>query len=134
MWKFVEKSSYTTAIISKLFSSASVNDLELETIRDNADKYFGEFGQSIGIWKHFGSLDYSGYITDYEYSKHASTRSTLTSEVVDYDGSFYPPAVDMLLSSYSDCMTSLTSRTGEFYDRFYKHLALTDSEISYISA
>lgn len=53
-----------------------------------------------------------------------------TNEVVDYDGAFYPPAVEMLRSDMDGCVASLESRGGDFYRRFYAHLAMNDIEVS----
>ena len=60
---------------------------------------YGEFGNSINIWKNH-NLDYSGYTSTYEYSDHYSDINTITSEVVGYEGSFYPPAVRMLENNF----------------------------------
>lgn len=134
LWNFIERNNVVTTSIAKLFQNIKIDALEFSNLLSTADDYFGAYGQSINIWRHFGALDYSGYITDYEYSKHNSSRSSLTSEVVDYDGPFYPPAVDMLTANYDSCMESLSSRQGEFYERFYRPLAFTDDELDYVIA
>ena len=40
--------------------------------------------------------DYSGYQSRYEDSNHVADNTQFVSEVVDYDGAFYPPAVEWL--------------------------------------
>lgn len=116
LWNFIMKNMSDYTEIIKNVYSVNVEDLAPENIRKTIDSYYGEFGQSINKWLH-NTLDYTGYTTRYEASDHYSTIEQVITknEVVDYDGSFYPPAVQMLKDDYNhslqsllDCQYSLT--------------------------
>ena len=64
----------------------------------NIDKYIGEFGNVISVWSN-NMKDFTSYSTRYESSNHICRYTTKFSEMVDYDGAFYPPALDALLST-----------------------------------
>lgn len=90
LWNFIEVQKYHKPI-SIAFDSKTVEELEGANVLNYIDKYFGEYGQSIDVWRH-NLVDYTGYVTRYETSEH--TLDSTFSEVVDYDGAFYPPAID----------------------------------------
>ena len=59
----------------------------------------GKNGEIIDVWKN-NSFDFSGYMSRYEQSSHqSSTDTTKSCEVIDYEGIFYPPAIEELLKS-----------------------------------
>ena len=64
------------------------------------DEYIGEFGLAVDAWK-TNMQDYTGYQTEYESSTHL-TEGGISSEVVGYEGAFYPPAVEELVCAYTD--------------------------------
>ena len=132
LWNFIEKTPTDVINIDKLYSGIDLADLEMPEAIDTIDDYIGKWGNSINIWNHPGALDYSGYITNYEQHDHRTEKSVLTCEVAGYDGPFYPPAIDMLKANYKACIDSLSSQSGEFFDRFYKPLVLTQSELKYV--
>jgi len=65
--------------------------------------------------------DLTGYRTRYETSNHLCRYTDVFSEVVDYDGAFYPPA----LKQYLDGKTAV-----EDLDAYYKHLNMSDDDKS----
>ena len=91
LWKFVEASKIKE-ILSRSFDSLQNDRLESKNIAGYIDGIVGKFGEVINIWEN-NTIDFSGYTTRYEISKHIDENVSY-SEVVDYDGSFYPPAVE----------------------------------------
>jgi len=61
------------------------------------DDYIGKFGLAIDAWK-TNAHDYTGYQTEYEESNHL-TELGISSEVVGYEGSFYPPAAKIFVKA-----------------------------------
>lgn len=113
---------------ANIFNGTVIGDLEETKIMTAIDGYIGKFGNSINFWKNEG-IDYSGYSTRYENSYHTSIDG-IFSEVIDYDGAFYPPAANLLKSNTKQwVMNNISSRNGELYKRFYKHLSPTDEEL-----
>jgi hypothetical protein len=60
----------------------------------------------------------------------------LKQEIVDYDGLFYPAAVNFLKENKNNCINSIQygidksyPELSSFYDRFYAPLGLTTSEL-----
>ena len=96
LWNFI-RSDYAYDIVSKTFFSVNVDELEARNIVDNWRKFFGDYGES-----RYGDIskprypDYSGYQSRYENSNHVADDTLFVSEVVDYDGAFYPPAVEWI--------------------------------------
>lgn len=132
MWNLVEKDELNLQEISRKFFSANVAALEWNKIVQKADQYYGKFGQIINKWQHPELLDYSGYTSRYEASYHSSTDSRLTSEVIDYDGPFYPPAIQFLLSSdIEKCANSVLSATTsqKVYDSIIYDQEMVNYEI-----
>ena len=91
LWKFVEASKIKD-ILSRSFDSLQNDRLESKNIAGYIDGIIGKFGEVINIWEN-NTIDFSGYTTKYEISKHVDENVSY-SEVVDYDGIFYPPAVE----------------------------------------
>ena len=109
LWNFVAKDENLVSLLKKSFYSVYVTELMGENLKHNVDTYYGEFGQSINKWLNPNMIDYSGYTTRYESSTHTTSRSQISSEVIDYDGGFYPPAVDMMNQASATSMASLLS-------------------------
>lgn len=137
MWNLIEKDAFNMYDISRKFFSANVANLEWNRIVQKADQYYGKFGQIINKWMHPELMDYSGYTSRYEASHHQSTDSRLTSEVVDYDGPFYPPAVEFLLKDgvesqhVTRCAKSVLSATtsDSLYQSIVYNQELTPNDI-----
>lgn len=111
MYNFVEKPTTRVQEISYKFARLFNEDFDKDYIRSAIDKYIGECGQAIDLWKN-NAVDYTGYVTRYEASNHYDSFTNEYSEVVDYDGLFYPPALedlakhkDKFITSLSSCMT-----------------------------
>ena len=95
LMNFIKKNRYRSQNMSIQYAKIFSDDATTEAVAKSLDSYIGKFGNSIDAWR-TNSIDYSGYVTDYERSSHISNKK-VWSEVVDYEGGFYPPAVDMFL-------------------------------------
>lgn len=114
LWNFIAKDQANFDTLLKVFSGYKVSNLSDGKIQSTVDKYYGEFGQSIGEWLDPEAYDYSGYTTRYESSNHTDQEFELTSDIIDYEGAFYPPAVEYLnnaisLGKFKNCLDSLVS-------------------------
>lgn len=85
------------------------------------DQYIGEFGNLIDVWRTHVN-DFTGYKTRYESSSHMCKSTGMSSEVVGYDGAFYPPALEQYLSSSSHSLADVSA--------FYSHLGILDNAVS----
>lgn len=96
IWNFIRR-DLAYGIAQNVFFSVTVDELEAENVAANWRKYFGDCGESkyIDISKP-RYPDYSGYQSRYERSMHVADGTQFVSEVVDYDGAFYPPAVEWI--------------------------------------
>jgi len=114
LWNFISKSDADVSELTKVFYTINPAELNGTEFTRNVDMYYGKFGQSVNKWLNRDLLDYSGYTTQYESSDHISNKSQVSSEVVDFDGAFYPPAVDELFramnlnGSIDRCVNSLS--------------------------
>lgn len=108
LWNFVEKTSSQDEI-RETFYSHNVEELIDQKALLYVDQIFGEYGQVKDKWKFPNIRDFSGYTSRYEKSRHSPNSNTRFSEVVDYDGPFYPPAVDYLLSLGPDFGHAISS-------------------------
>ena len=110
VWNFVEKNKETVNSLLTVFYSAAVDDLEMHRISLCCDAYYGEYGQPIDRWRFPDTLDYTGYTTEYESGDHIQQDTGIYSEVVDYTGMFYPPAVEYLSANagyFDRCVMSI---------------------------
>ena len=96
LWNFIRRESASN-VVRKTFYSINVDELERANIAQNWRKFFGDYGESkyLDLSKP-RYPDYSGYQSRYEDSNHVADNTQFVSEVVDYDGAFYPPAVEWL--------------------------------------
>ena len=75
----------------------STNEEYLEEIQSKAISVYLEiYGNLRRIWRS-GALDFSGYKSKYEYYSHTAgpSNSNLLYSVQHYDGTFYPPAIEL---------------------------------------
>lgn len=111
LWNFIKReTAYGLAV--KTFYSVNVDELEDQNVAANWRKFFGEYGESKYLdLSRPRYPDYSGYQSRYEDSGHVADSTLFVSEVVDYDGAFFPPAVQWIrdnglglaLCSLADC-------------------------------
>ena len=96
LWNFIRREAASN-VVRKTFYSVNVDELERANIAQNWKKFFGDYGESkyLDLSKP-RYPDYSGYQSRYEDSNHVADNTQFVSEVVDYDGAFYPPAVEWL--------------------------------------
>ena len=99
LWNFSENIVVQHAIdvVSRVFADINIAALEGALVQSNLDKYIGQFGNVIDIWKN-NTRDFTSYTTRYEQSDHVCRYTSEWSEVVDYDGAFYPPALSTYLA------------------------------------
>lgn len=107
-WNFIEADKYIE-IAKSSFDSIYVDQLENELAVKNIDKFIGKNGQLIDIWKH-NVQDYTGYSTRYIDSSHLMQNYIGKFEVADYDGAFYPPAIEMFRKDPVACIDSLSAQ------------------------
>ena len=79
-------------MIANAYVNIDIPELESVSIISNIDKYIGKFGNLIDVWRN-NTKDFTSYQTRYERSAHICKFTGISSEVVDYDGGFYPPAL-----------------------------------------
>lgn len=115
MWNLVEKTGLQD-LVRETFYSHNVTELEEERAASYIDNILGEYGQVIDKWRYPDVWDFSGYTSRYEKSRHSPGTMVGFSEVVDYDGPFYPPAIEYLVrngtgSAVSSLVGGHTSET-----------------------
>lgn len=138
LYNFVEHIGYSFPVVNAFYSGSNLK-IEDATVEANLSNYIGQFGQTINLWLN-NSYDYSGYRTRYESSEHTGILNNNNSLInsMDYDGAFYPPAIDDFLLNYQDCVYSVlnqttTSATTTFYEKYYANLGLTPEEYTKIA-
>ncbi len=111
LWGFTEKLD-TQTLLESGFKSAVVEELEEDVVTQHLRKYVGEFGQTLSTWYNAknGLTDYSGYLSRYERSSNFTQNTGILNEVVDYDGAFYPPAVEELVSYQDECIACVSAQ------------------------
>ena len=118
LWNFVAKDTADLDKLAKTFYGYRADSLiGSKFISEKVDELYGEFGQSTKKWLDPDVYDYTGYTTKYESSNHQGIQNGKHSEVIDYEGAFYPPAVDYLKAAYSTeghasffrCLASISS-------------------------
>ena len=133
--KFIESSQLAYPIVNAFYNDANEN-LEDDIAKGLIDRHVGTSGNSIDVWLH-NVRDYSGWMSRYEKSSHVLAADIgKTNECIDYDGMFYPPAVDDFTKDRRNFIEDVRSRgNGGFgyFDRYYSHLSLTDEELSRIA-
>lgn len=127
LWSFVEREDSIINTLSKV-----VEAIDPIVTPDLLKQFIGEFGQVINVWNtNTQFFDTTGYVSRYELSQNQPKDLDIASnEVVDYDGAFYPPAVEMLRNDFDGCLESLKNKEGDFYNRFFKHLSLNNTELN----
>ncbi len=109
MWNFiryVEDSNNT----DKIFYSYKVSELESAKVQQTIDNILGENGNLRNIWR-YSIQDFSGYTTRYIANDNTTRNSTKIFEVAEYDGAFYPPAIEQYRNDPETCINSLSSQT-----------------------
>lgn len=132
LWNLVKKAS-TDTLIERGFKAA-LNIGDDYTIK-GLETYIGDFGQSINLWTNYqrSRADYSGYVTRYERSDNKSPATGDVNEVVDYDGAFYPPAIEEFRLNPVACINSVRNRSQVYDVQLAIANALTDDISCYIT-
>ena len=113
LWNFVEKTD-TRDTVKEVFYSHNVDELLSSKISAYIDRLLGEYGEIVDKWRFPDIRDFSGYSSKYEKSRHAPGKYMKFSEVVDYEGPFYPPAIDHMKAAGSDFGRILKSIVGGY--------------------
>jgi hypothetical protein len=90
------------------------------------DQRIDDYGNLVNYWWNT-NIDFSGYRTNYEVSTNEDEEAD-RNPLIDYDSPFFHNA---LVDLYNDPVTSITSvrnRSGVFYDEYYSHLGLSESQ------
>lgn len=108
MWNYVKKMQ-GDSLIGMGFKSKVVTDIIEGQSEAHLKKYIGRYGQTIDTWRNYsnGAIDYSGYLTRWEMSEHTSPSTGNFNQIVDFDGAFYPPALDEYLKNHTACSRSV---------------------------
>ena len=142
--QFVKESELETKIL-EAYDNGLIEELEDQNIMNNISSFIGEYGNIINTWSN-GAMDYCGYRTRYENSTNEIEvhNRTIKNPIVDYDGAFYPPAIDDLFSDpsieyYIEQISTISSMierydSGEktFYGKYYSHLGLNKENAKFI--
>ena len=92
--------------------------LESENVIGAIDTLLGKFGNVINVWKN-NIYDFTGYSTKYEQSNHICEYTNRWSEVVGYEGAFYPPALEAYLKVSVKDVSHLSA--------YYAHLRIDEN-------
>lgn len=129
--KFIESSQLAYPIVNAFYNDANEN-LEDDIAKGLVDRHIGPNGNSVDVWLH-NVRDYSGWMSRYEKSSHVLADDVgKVNGCIDYDGMFYPPAVEDFARDKRNFIDDVRSR-GEggfgYFERYYSHLSLTDEEL-----
>lgn len=108
MWNFVryvEDSNNT----DKIFYSYKVSELESAKASQYVDNILGENGNLRNMWR-YNIQDFSGYTTRYVANENVTDNNTQIFEVAEYDGAFYPPAIEQYRKDYQKCINSVIGK------------------------
>lgn len=98
LYSFIKTVDFISPIkngFTGILATQAIEDNVMSQMKTN----IGKNGEIIDVWKN-NSFDFSGYMSRYEQSSHqSSTDTTKSCEVIDYEGIFYPPAIEELLKS-----------------------------------
>ena len=134
LWNLVQKQQ-TETLIERGFKSHVVAEIAEYESLSKLNSIIGEYGQTINTWRNYskGLVDYSGYVTRYEKSSNQSPATGDVNEVVDYDGAFYPPAIDDFRTYPAGCIQSIIDH-AEIINVFQKiERVLTADMSSYMT-
>ena len=96
------------------------------TVSDRIDEY----GNLVNAW-YRENVDFTGYTTSFEESDN-NDKNNVPNKYIDVEHPFiYDALVDLYDNSLS-AITSVSQRSGDFYDKYYKHLDLQDVELDII--
>lgn len=119
LWNFIEKTNINKVIddIASIVYKIDIEEISKKMNANAISSLIGEFGETVDLWRHQVN-DFTGYTTRYEQSNHVSKHTKLPSEVVDYDGLFYPPALEKYLEEPS----------YDSIEEYYSHLNMHGTE------
>lgn len=95
LWNFM-LTTYDVNPIAVAFDRLALDDLEDRNVALKYGEYYGQYGEVLSVAGH-NLVDSTGYVTRYEHSAHR--HEGIYGECVDYDGAFYPPALDMYMAN-----------------------------------
>lgn len=112
LWNFVKKLG-NDSLIQAGFQTSRVDELEKEIVNAHISKYLNQYGMAKNTWMNTanGLVDYTGYLSRYEKEDNRQSKTGIFNEVVDYDGAFYPPAIEMFHKNQKQCIESVRTRT-----------------------
>ncbi len=108
MWNFIKYVADSNNT-DKVFYSYQVSELESSKSEQYIDKIVGKFGNLKDVWK-YSLQDFTGYTTRYVANDNVTDKNTQIFEVAEYDGAFYPPAIEQYRKDYRRCLKSLSDQ------------------------
>jgi hypothetical protein len=113
---FVETKIFDKMVLAS-YNTGIIDELRDEKIAENISGFIGDFGETIGKW-FYDARDWSGYRSRYETSPHEIRvrNKYIASPLVDFDGPFYPPAIDYIMLHKADEIISdvLCANAGNY--------------------
>lgn len=108
MWNFIKYVADSNNT-DKVFYSYQVSELESSKSEQYIDKIVGKYGNLQDVWK-YSLQDFTGYTTRYIANDNVTDKNTQIFEVAEYDGAFYPPAIEQYRKDYRRCLKSLSEQ------------------------
>ena len=123
LWNFIEKSDLDNVIETTY--NITANGLRLAAMKtDRVSACIGDASEILNLWR-FKTEDFSGYLTRYELGRQSFLKWNMQpSPVVNYDGIFYPDAID----DYINALSSSETRTYWYNEEEDKYKIEIDEE------
>lgn len=143
MPRFIEYTDIYFVINNAFNNNANENLINI-AMTPKLSTILGEYGNILNIWDN-NTLDYSGYRSRYEDSVHSIIGELgYANPITNYDGTFYPPALDDYVLAYNNnTLSNLVSCVANeilfdndqpsFFKKYYKHLNLPSDAYKFIA-
>lgn len=124
VFNFIEHDPTHYPIENAFYGNAN-EDLIYELQTKNLSVYLGEFGNIKRLWRN-SIFDFSGYRSRYENYTHENKKSNsnLLYSVQHYDGTFYPPAIDLYKKYWKNEIVDANLPNLSGFDLLSAHMLL----------
>lgn len=132
LFNFIEAANYQFPVENAFYNNINQELEDADTLK-KLNQLIGEYGQVINVAMN-NQYDYSGYKSKYETSTHESVINSRGKKYrsIDYDGAFYPDAVNEFLENPDKIIKDIRNLSGDFYKQYYYPLNLNQSQINFI--
>lgn len=139
LYNFILASNYKYPVVNAFYNDVN-ETLEDQQVLNQLSDYVGKYGEAINVAIK-NQYDFSGYKSRYETSMHQAKLNSIGRiyPVIDYDGAFYPQAVNEYLadpnvisSLLEDNHFSKSETDRTFYEKYYAHLNLNQNQLDQI--